>query len=155
MLTTRQRILKILYPFSILLSRLTGKRSNIGFSSTPAKVNFFDFIASNPGEMVIPPSTRKGKKILLVNTASDCIYTNQYEGMETLYHKFKEKLEILAFPSNEFGNQEKGNEEVIHSFCKINYGVSFPLMPESQVKKGLKQNRIFQWLTDKEKNGWN
>ena len=118
--------------------------------------NVYDFEVKDLMGKTVKLSDYKGKVLLFVNIASRCGQTPQLDALENLYEKYRSRgFEVLAFPSNEFGNQEKGNEEVIHSFCKINYGVSFPLMPKSQVKKGLKQNRIFQWLTDKEKNGWN
>ncbi len=97
----------------------------------------------------------KGKKILLVNTASDCGYTGQYEELEKLYQAHKENLLILGFPANDFKEQEKGSNENIAAFCKENFGVTFPLMKKSKVIKGTGQNEIFQWLTDKNKNGWN
>ncbi len=96
----------------------------------------------------------KGKKLLLVNTASNCGYTAQYEQLETLYKQFNGKVEIIAFPANDFQGQEPKGDEAIGSFCKLNYGVTFPLMKKSIVKKQSGQNEIFQWLTDPSKNGW-
>ncbi|MEO7265000.1 MAG: glutathione peroxidase [Ferruginibacter sp.] len=96
-----------------------------------------------------------GKKLLIVNTASDCGFTAQYEGLQQLYEQYKDKIEILAFPSNEFGGQEKADDETIASFCKINFGVTFPLMQKSVVKKRDHQHPVYQWLTDETKNGWN
>ena len=89
-----------------------------------------------------------------MNTASDCGYTDQYEALESLYEKNMEKLIIIGFPANDFKEQEKGNDEEIAQFCKINYGVTFPLAKKSVVLKEADQNRIFQWLTHKEENGW-
>lgn len=97
----------------------------------------------------------RGKKILLVNTASDCGYTNQYEDLEKLYRQFEGKLVVLGFPANDFKAQETGSNEAIATFCKVNFGVSFPLMQKSQVIKGAAQNPIFNWLSDAQKNGWN
>jgi len=97
----------------------------------------------------------KGKKILLVNTASDCGYTEQYESLQTLYEEHKDRLEIIGFPANDFKQQEKGTDEEIARFCKQNFGVAFPLMKKSRVIKGTGQNEVFQWLTDSTKNGWN
>jgi glutathione peroxidase len=99
-------------------------------------------------------STYKNKKILIVNTASNCGYTNQYEGLENLFEQYKDKVELIAFPSNNFKEQEKGNDEEIAQFCKANYGITFPLAKKSVVIKTADQNRIFEWLTNKEKNGW-
>jgi len=92
---------------------------------------------------------------LLVNTASDCGYTNQYDDLQKLYEENKDKLVIIGFPANDFKEQEKGSDEEIAQFCKLNFGVSFPLMKKSTVIKSPQQNTIFQWLTDSTKNGWN
>lgn len=100
-------------------------------------------------------SQYKGKKLLLVNTASDCGYTNQYDGLEKLYEKYSGKLTIIGFPANDFKEQEKGSDEAIAEFCKVNFGVTFPLMKKSSVVKGVQQNPVFGWLTDPAQNGWN
>jgi glutathione peroxidase len=97
----------------------------------------------------------KGKKVLLVNTASKCGYTKQYESLETLHQKFKDKLVIIAFPANDFGAQEPGSDSTIAEFCKLNYGVSFPIAMKSSVVKGKEQNEVFKWLSDSTLNGWN
>ena len=94
----------------------------------------------------------KGKKILIVNTASKCGYTPQYEGLEKVYEQYKDKLVILGFPCNQFGGQEPGTNEEIVAFCKKNYGVSFPLADKIEVK-GDNIAPIYQWLTMKSKNG--
>ena len=94
----------------------------------------------------------KGKKILIVNTASKCGYTPQYEGLEKVYEQYKDKLVILGFPCNQFGGQEPGTNEEIVAFCKKNYGVSFPLADKIDVK-GENTAPIYQWLTQKAKNG--
>ena len=94
----------------------------------------------------------KGKKILVVNTASKCGYTPQYEALEKVYEQYKDKLVIVGFPCNQFGGQEPGTNEEIVSFCKKNYGVTFPLTDKVDVK-GEKTAPIYQWLTQKAKNG--
>ena len=94
----------------------------------------------------------KGKKILIVNTASKCGYTPQYEALEKVYEQYKDKLVIIGFPCNQFGGQEPGTNEEIVSFCKKNYGVSFPLADKVDVK-GAATAPIYQWLTQKAKNG--
>jgi glutathione peroxidase len=94
----------------------------------------------------------KGKKILIVNTASKCGYTPQYEALEKVYEQYKDKLVILGFPCNQFGGQEPGTNEEIVAFCKKNYGVSFPLADKIDVK-GENTAPIYQWLTQKAKNG--
>jgi glutathione peroxidase len=94
----------------------------------------------------------KGKKILIVNTASKCGYTPQYEGLEKVYEQYKDKLVIIGFPCNQFGGQEPGSNEEIVDFCKKNYGVTFPLADKIDVK-GENTAPIYQWLTQKAKNG--
>ena len=94
----------------------------------------------------------KGKKILVVNTASQCGYTPQYDGLEKLYEKYKDKLVIVGFPCNQFGEQEPGTNETIQNFCKKNYGVSFPLAAKIDVK-GPNAAPIYQWLCSKKLNG--
>lgn len=88
----------------------------------------------------------KGKKILIVNTASECGYTPQYEGLQALHEKYKDKVVVIGFPANEFGKQEPGTNEDIASFCKKNYGVTF-LMAEKVCVKGKEIHPIFSWLT--------
>lgn len=95
----------------------------------------------------------KGKKILIVNTASKCGFTPQYKELEMLYEKYKDKnLVIIGFPCNQFGNQEPGNSSDIKSFCMKNYGVTFTMMEKVDVK-GESICDIYKWLTSKEKNG--
>ena len=94
----------------------------------------------------------KGKKMMVVNTASKCGYTPQYEALEKVYEQYKDKLVILGFPCNQFGGQEPGTNEEIVDFCKKNYGVSFPLADKIDVK-GAGTAPIYQWLTQKAKNG--
>ena len=94
----------------------------------------------------------KGKKILIVNTASECGYTPQYKDLQELYEKYKDKLVIVGFPTNNFGGQEPGSNEEIKSFCQKNYGVSFPMAAKISVK-GDDTAPIYKWLTNKEENG--
>lgn len=95
----------------------------------------------------------KGKKVLVVNTASNCGLTPQYEALEEIYKEFGgEKFTIIGFPANNFGGQEPGTDEEIKGFCQKNYGVTFPMMSKISVK-GEDQNEVYQWLTKEEKNG--
>lgn len=97
--------------------------------------------------------TLRGKKILIVNTASKCGYTPQYADLQSLYEKYKDKnFVIIGFPSNDFGEQEPGNNKEIATFCQSNYGVTFPIMDKISVT-GEKMNPLYQFLTDKIKNG--
>lgn len=96
----------------------------------------------------------RGKKILIVNTASKCGYTPQYKELETLYQKMKgNNLVIIGFPSNDFGSQEPGTNVEIKEFCTKNYGVSFPMMSKVAVK-GKEICELYQFLTKKELNGF-
>lgn len=94
----------------------------------------------------------KGKKILVVNTASKCGYTPQYKELEELYTKYKDKLVVVGFPANNFLRQEPGTNEEIASFCTKNYGVSFPMAAKISVK-GKDEAPIYKWLTNKSENG--
>lgn len=98
-------------------------------------------------------STLKGKKILVVNTASECGLTPQYEQLQAVYEKYKDKnFVIIGFPANNFGSQEPGTNTQIATFCQKNYGVTFPMMSKISVK-GNDMHPIYQFLTQKAKNG--
>lgn len=101
---------------------------------------------------VIDLAQFKGRKILIVNTASKCGLTPQYEGLEKLYQRFSDKLVIIGFPSNDFLYQEPAENHEIATFCQRNYGVTFPMAAKIDVK-GKKQAPIYQWLTNKSLNG--
>ncbi|HJX72473.1 MAG TPA: glutathione peroxidase [Bacteroidales bacterium] len=98
-------------------------------------------------------SSLKGKKVLIVNTASRCGNTPQYEKLEALFQKYgKNNFVILGFPANNFLHQEPGTNEEIKEFCRLNYGVTFQMMSKISVK-GNDLHPVYQWLTSKEKNG--
>lgn len=94
----------------------------------------------------------KGKKILIVNTASECGFTPQYADLEKLSNEYKDKLVVIGFPANNFGGQEPGSNVEIGAFCQKNYGVTFPLAAKVSVK-GDDTAPIFKYLTEKELNG--
>ena len=95
----------------------------------------------------------KGKRVLVVNTASECGFTPQYAQLQELYHKFKgEDFVILGFPANNFGGQEPGSNTEIQAFCQKNYGVTFPMMEKISVK-GDDAHPLYLWLTHKSQNG--
>lgn len=151
-MTVRQKFLKAVYPAFMWLS---GKKAR-SFSNYQAqpKVSFYSLKPVLNSGTIYDLSQLKGKKVLLVNTASDCGYTNQYDDLQHLYEQEKDKLVILGFPANDFKEQEKGTDEEIAQFCKLNFGVTFPLMKKSVVVKGAEQNEVFKWLSDSELNGW-
>lgn len=155
-MTIRQRVLKAVYPAFTWLGRVTGKNSKVFSNDSMAAppVSLYNLSITMNNGQTVPLSTYKGKKILLVNTASDCGYTDQYDDLQKLYEENKDKLVIIGFPANDFKEQEKGSDEDIAQFCKLNYGVTFPLAKKSTVVPGNEQNPVFQWLTDKNKNGW-
>jgi glutathione peroxidase-family protein len=107
----------------------------------------------NDGKIKVEGGEFKGKKIIVLNTASKCGYTPQYADWEK-FHKENKDVVILGFPANEFGGQETGSNAEISSFCSLNYGVSFQMM-EKVVVKGSGKCDLYQWLSDKSKNGWN
>lgn len=156
-MTLRQRILKLIYPLLIWQSR--KKRINMGIEKNDgalAPPELFYSLTDVAGDgRPVSFSEFRGKKVLLVNTASACGYTPQYDGLQKLSERYAEKLTVIGFPSNDFGQQEKGSDPDIAKFCKVNFGVTFPLMKKSQVTPGPGQNEVFHWLTDKDKNGWN
>ncbi len=97
----------------------------------------------------------KGKKVIIVNVASKCGYTYQYGGLQKLYDEYGDKVEIIGVPSNDFLFQEPGKNKDIQTFCKSNYGVEFPIIKKTVVKKNSKQHPLYSWLSFKELNGWN
>jgi glutathione peroxidase len=105
-----------------------------------------DFTAKLPNGEEINLADKLGAVLLVVNTASKCGFTPQYDGLEALWRKYREQgFEILAFPCNQFGGQEPGTAEEIESFCKVNFGVSFPLMAKIDVN-GDDATPLYQWL---------
>lgn len=107
-------------------------------------------VTTNHGEE-LNLAEKKGKVLLVVNTASKCGFTPQYDGLEAVFQKYKDRgFEVLGFPCNQFGNQEPGNAEEIEQFCKINYGVTFPLMEKIDVN-GDSASPLFDWMKEEAK----
>ena len=105
-----------------------------------------DFTATLPGGENISLADKAGKVLLVVNTASRCGFTPQYDGLEALYRKFQDQgFEVVAFPCNQFGAQEPGNAEEIASYCKLTYDVTFPLMAKVDVN-GDDATPLYQWM---------
>ena len=105
-----------------------------------------DFTAILPNGESISLADKAGKVLLVVNTASKCGFTPQYDGLEALWRKLRDRgFEVVAFPCNQFGGQEPGNAEEIANFCKVNFGVSFPLMAKIEVN-GNGATPLYNWL---------
>ena len=152
----RQSILKAAYPLLMLQEKLfpNEKAIQLNKQNTEPLHSFYDLKGVAINGAAIDFAGFKGKKVLIVNTASDCGYTGQYDELEKLYQQYKDKLIILGFPANDFKEQEKADDAGIAEFCKINFGVTFQLMQKSHVVKGAEQNPVFVWLSHKEQNGW-
>lgn len=115
--------------------------------------SFYDFKVKTIFEEDFSLSELKGKKVLVVNTASKCGLTPQYADLEKLYKEYKDKnFVIIGFPANNFMGQEPGTNEEIQTFCEVNYGVSFPMMAKISVK-GKDIHPLYKWLTTKAENG--
>ena len=154
-MTYRQKVLKAAYPVLMWVTKLAGKNSKELSGTKQPPISFYSLKAILNNGDTLDFANLKGKKIMLVNTASDCGYTNQLNDLQKLSEQYSEKLVIIGFPANDFKEQEKGTDEEIAKFCKVNYGVSFPLVQKSIVIKSSQQNPVYQWLTDSTKNGWN
>jgi glutathione peroxidase len=122
-------------------------------SGLVAQESFYDITVKDISGNEFPLSQLKGKKVMVVNTASKCGLTPQYEDLEKLYKEYKDdNFIIIGFPANNFMKQEPGTNEEIAEFCEKNYGVTFPMMEKISVK-GDDIHPLYQWLTSKEKNG--
>ncbi len=118
-----------------------------------AQTSFYDYTVKTLEGKDFPLSQLKGKKVLVVNTASKCGFTPQYEQLEAIFKQYgDDNFVVIGFPANNFMKQEPGTAEEIREFCTQNYGVTFPMMAKISVK-GDDMAPIYQWLTEKEKNG--
>ena len=152
----RKKILKTLYPLIMKLTKGTDKGTVLQNEEKVApKVPFFQLKTTRNNGLPIDFSQFEGKKVLVVNTASDCGFTNQYSELQKLYEQEKDKLVIIGFPANDFKEQEKLDDAGIAQFCEVNFGVTFPLAKKTVVVKNEKQNPVYRWLSDKTLNGWN
>ncbi len=155
-MTWRQSLLKSIYPLIMLKGKITGNNKGIKLnieSVAPIK-SFYELSAIKNNGDTLHFETLKGKKVLIVNTASDCGYTGQYEQLEQLHKQYGNQLVVLGFPANDFKDQEKKSDTDIAAFCKVNYGVTFQLMQKSSVIKSPNQNPVFKWLSEPIANGW-
>lgn len=142
-----KKILLLLSAMLYFFSNCTAQKGN----NAPVPESIYDFKIEGLSGETIDFAQFKGKKILIVNTASKCGHTPQYEELEQLYKTYGEKLVIVGFPANNFMWQEPGSNKDIAEFCQKNYGVSFPMAAKISVK-GKDMAPIYQWLTDKKYN---
>lgn len=155
-MTYRQKVLKTVYPAFMWATKLFGNnRKALSNADKQPIVPFYSLKQRMNNGTELDFASLKGKKVLLVNTASDCGYTNQYDDLQKLFTEQGDRLVIIGFPANDFKEQEKGSDEDIAQFCKLNYGVTFPLAKKSVVVSNNEQNPVFSWLTDPAQNGWN
>lgn len=148
---------KYLFIFLLLAGcgskRIETRPDNIQLTSQTMN-SIYDFTMNSITGEPIDLDSYKGKKILIVNTASKCGYTPQYEDLQELHTQYGDKITILGFPANNFGGQEPGSNEDIASFCQVNYGVTFQMFEKISVK-GSDMHPLYMWLSEKDQNGWN
>jgi glutathione peroxidase len=141
-----------------LLFSCQDKAQNIKIDTNKTEIamekqNIYQFKVEDLSGNTFDFSTLKGKKVMIVNTASKCGLTPQYKDLEAIYKEYKDQnFVIIGFPANNFGSQEPGTNEEIASFCQQNYGVTFPMMDKVSVKGG-DMCAVYQFLTQKSKNG--
>lgn len=127
--------------------------NNKDMQTIQASTSFHDLKAIDINGNEVSMSDYKGKKIIVLNTASKCGYTPQYADWQSFYEKNSEDFVVLGFPCNQFLGQEPGSSEEIATFCSANYGVTFPMFEKIDVK-GKEQSPIYKWLSTPEQNGW-
>lgn len=153
----KQRLLSKVYPAFIKVTKALNMQHKT--STSPGKISppasFYDLSITFNNGTTVACADYKNLKVLIVNTASNCGYTAQYAELQQLFAEHADELVVIGFPSNDFNEQEKGSDEEIAQFCQVNFGVTFPIAKKSSVLKGLGQDQVFKWLTDKNLNGWN
>ena len=139
---------------AFLLVGFSAKKSDDSSKKSKAIASFYDLKATSIDGEEISFEKYKGKKVLIVNTASSCGYTYQYEGLQKLNDIYGNDVEVLGFPANDFLFQERGSDSDIADFCEKNYGVTFQMF-EKITTKGRNQSPVYSWLSDSNLNGWN
>ena len=139
--------------FTFIITLFTLTMENLQAQNNADNQTIYQFTVEDINGKPFALADLKGKKVMIVNTASKCGLTPQYKELEALYKQYKDKdFIIIGFPANNFLGQEPGSNEQIASFCSINYGVTFPMMSKISVK-GKEMHPLYQFLTQKEKNG--
>lgn len=143
-----------MYAFALFLFwSCQGQNKQSKTNVTMEKQTIYQFKVEDLSGKTFDFSTLKGKKIMIVNTASKCGLTPQYKDLEAIYQQYKDKgFVVVGFPANNFASQEPGTNEEIAAFCQLNYGVTFPMMDKISVK-GKDMHEVYQFLTQKSKNG--
>lgn len=137
----------------ITLACTNQKQAKIDTTTTNPKGSIYQYSVQDIDGNDFEMSELEGKKVLIVNTASKCGFTPQYEQLEEIYQKYKDdNFTIIGFPANNFMSQEPGSNEDIKEFCSLNYGVTFPMMSKISVK-GDDMHPLYQYLTQKDQNG--
>lgn len=146
----------LILAFSVLLfwnGQIQAQKNSSKTNNTMESQTIYQFKVKDLSGKEFDFASLKGKKIMIVNTASKCGYTPQYKDLEAIYEKYKSKnFIIIGFPANNFGAQEPGTNTEIATFCQKNYGVTFPMMSKISVK-GKDMDKVYQFLTQKAKNG--
>ena len=139
--------------FTFIITLFTLTMENLQAQNNADNQTIYQFTVEDINGKPFALADLKGKKVMIVNTASKCGLTPQYKELEALYQQYKDRdFIIIGFPANNFLGQEPGSNEQIASFCSINYGVTFPMMSKISVK-GKEMHPLYQFLTQKEKNG--
>ncbi|HMU07276.1 MAG TPA: glutathione peroxidase [Kaistella sp.] len=147
-----KKIFIMLLSVGAFLQSCTQQKKEISQDKTQQMKTIYDYKVESLDGKEINFADFKGKKILIVNTASECGFTPQYADLETLSKDYKDKLVVVGFPANNFGGQEPGSNAEIGAFCQKNYGVTFPMAAKVSVK-GDDTAPIFKYLTEKDLNG--
>lgn len=152
----RQKVMSAIYPLLMKVSRLLGRSrvvQNRGQAPPPKPVYDLSVTLNNGTDL--PLQNLQGKKVFVVNTASNCGYTAQYAELQQLQKEHAGDLVVIGFPANDFKEQEAGGDADIARFCQVNFGVTFPLAKKTSVVPGREQHPLYKWLTQPEQNGWN
>jgi glutathione peroxidase len=151
---------KILFVFAIIAFAFTASVQKqdpsavVTLDQMMMEKSIYDFKMKDINGQEVDFSQFKGKKLLLVNVASKCGYTKQYEDLQKLHQEHGDEVTIIGFPANNFGGQEPGTNEEIKEFCSSKFGVTFMMMDKISVK-GDDKAPLYKWLSDKNLNGWN
>lgn len=150
----------VIFAFGALLAFAFFQANNGKILARPMNTNvsnttsFFNLKATSLDGKEVDFQQFKGKKVIVLNVASECGYTPQYADWQRFYEANKDEAVVLGFPSNQFGGQEPGAAAEIAQFCQKNYGVTFPMFEKGDVK-GENKTAVYRWLTDASQNGWN